>query len=31
MRGIDPDLLVATLAWLFAFGLIAATIGGMFR
>jgi hypothetical protein len=31
MRGIDPDFMIATLSWVFAFGLIAATIGGMFR
>jgi len=31
MRGIDPELVIATLSWVFAFALIAATIGGVFR
>jgi hypothetical protein len=31
MRGIDRDLVIASLSWAFAFALIAATIGGVFR
>jgi hypothetical protein len=31
MKGIDLDLVIATLSWTFAFALIAATIGGLFR
>jgi hypothetical protein len=31
MRGIHPDLMIATLSWVFTVALIAATIGDVFR
>ncbi len=31
MRKTDPDLMIAALSWVLAFGLIAAIIGDVFR